>query len=80
MEKEILCELEYAEANLQDDIQALGYLIDEYFVSNNASDTFEYQYSEIKSILNLLFKSMIYNHDEMKKTLNKNYIKKKNVN
>lgn len=79
MEKEILWNLECAEANLQDDIQALAYIQDTCETKN--SEEWLLNQSEIRNQLQTLLKSMIYNHDNMLKTVNKYYenLKKREV-
>ncbi len=66
MEKNYLIDLECAESDLSNDIQALGYLIDEWFAFNKPDDDFKYSYFEIQNRLNLILKSMVYNRDNMK--------------
>lgn len=77
MEKEILWNLECAEANLQDDIQALAY-IQETCETKNGED-FLLSQTEIKNQLQTLLKSMIYNHENMLKAVNEYYKDKKKV-
>ena len=77
MEKEILWNLECAEANLQDDIQALAY-IQETCETKNGED-FLLSQTEIKNQLQTLLKSMIYNHKNMLKAVNEYYKDKKKV-
>ena len=77
MEKEILWNLECAEANLQDDIQALAY-IQETCETKNGED-FLLSQTEIKNQLQTLLKSMIYNHENMLKAVNEYYRDKKKV-
>lgn len=75
MGKNYISELEYAEINLEDDIQALNYLVDECFAFSKPSENFKYSYFEIQNRLNLMLKSMMYNHGEIKKEID-NYYKK----
>lgn len=77
MEKEILWNLECAEANLQDDIQALAY-IQETCETKNGED-FLLSQTEIKNQLQTLLKLMIYNHENMLKAVNEYYKDKKKV-
>lgn len=77
MEKEILWNLKCAEANLQDDIQALAY-IQETCETKNGED-FLLSQTEIKNRLQTLLKSMIYNHENMLKAVNEYYKDKKKV-
>lgn len=77
MEKEILWNLKCAEANLQDDIQALAY-IQETCETKNGED-FLLSQTEIKNQLQTLLKSMIYNHENMLKAINEYYKDKKKV-
>lgn len=77
MEKEILWNLKCAEANLQDDIQALAY-IQETCETKNGED-FLLSQTEIKNQLQTLLKSMIYNHENILKAVNKYYENTKKV-
>lgn len=77
MKKEILWNLKCAEANLQDDIQALAY-IQETCETKNGED-FLLSQTEIKNQLQTLLKSMIYNHENMLKAVNEYYKDKKKV-
>lgn len=71
MEKEILWNLECAEANLQDDIQALAYIQDT--CETKEGQEFLLSQYEIKNQLQTLLKSMIYNHENMLKAVNEYY-------
>ncbi len=73
MEKNYLIDLECAESDLSDDIQALGYLIDEWFCFTEPKDEFKYSYFEIQNRLNLILKSMVYNRDNMKTKVKEGY-------
>lgn len=75
MEKEILWSLECAEANLQDDIQALGYILDTCVTTKG--EKFLLGQSEITNAIQTLFKSMVYNHENMLKAINEYYVNKK---
>lgn len=77
MEKEILWNLKCAETNLNDDIQSLAYLIEEWFEFSEPKDNFKYSYFEIQNRLNLISKSMIYNYQNMLKAVNQYYTKTK---
>lgn len=68
MEKELLWNLECAEVNLQDDIQALGYIQDT--CETTKGEDFLLSQAEIKNQLQTLLKSMIYNHENMLKAVN----------
>lgn len=72
-----LFELESAESNLSDDIQALAYLQDEYFSKDRISDNFKYSYFEIQNAIQTLLKSMIYNRDKMLKATEESYVELK---
>lgn len=71
MEKEILWNLECAEANLQDDIQALAYIKDT--CETEKGEDFLLSQTEIRNQLQTLLKSMIYNHENMLKAVNEYY-------
>lgn len=75
MEKEILWNLECAEVNLQDDIQALAYIQDTCETAKG--EDFLLSQDEIKNGLQTLLKSMIYNHENMLKAVNAYYVKEK---
>lgn len=67
IENSLLNVLECAENQLSEDLQTLGYLQDEYFISNNPKESFKYEYYEIQNKLMTLFKSMAYNRNYMRK-------------
>lgn len=71
MEKELIWNLECAEANLQEDIQALGYIQDTC-ETTEGNDWLLSQH-EIKNQLSTLIKSMIYNHENILKAVNEYY-------
>lgn len=77
MEKELLWNLECAEANLQDDIQALGYIQDT--CETTKGEEFLLSQTEIRNRLQTLLKSMIYNHENILKAVNKYYENTKKV-
>lgn len=72
-----ICQLECAEANLTDDIQALGYILDT--CERREGNDFLLSQNEINNQLQTLLKSMIYNQDNIQKSINK-YYKSKGVN
>ena len=74
-EKDIIFELEYAEANLEDDIQALAYIQDDLEISK--ANEFILKIPEIKNQMQILIKAMIYNKNKMQETIDK-YYKKNN--
>lgn len=80
MEKDILWNLECAEVNLQDDIQALAYIQDT--CETTKKEDFLLSQTEIRNQLQTLLKSMIYNHENMKRAIDEYYKKigKKEVN
>ncbi len=75
MEKEILWNLECAEINLQDDIQALAYIQDT--CETTESEDWLISQAEIRNQLQTLLKSMIYNHENMLKAVNEYYANSK---
>lgn len=77
--KEILWNLEYAEVNLQDDIQALAYIQDT--CETKEGEDFLLSQRKIRNQLQTLSKSMFYNHENMLKAVNEYYknIKKVSV-
>lgn len=72
-----IVQLESAEANLQDDIQALGYILDT--CERREGNDFLLSQNEINNKLQTLLKSMIYNQGNMEKAINK-YYQSKGVN
>lgn len=68
-EKSLLNNLESAECYLTEDLQTLGYLQDEYFISNKPKESFKNGYYEIQNKLMTLFKSMTYNRNYMRKCI-----------
>lgn len=75
MEKELIWNLECAEANLQDDIQALAYIQDT--CETTKGEDFLLNQTEIRNQLQTLLKSMIYNHENMLKAVNEYYTNSK---
>lgn len=75
MEKELIWNLECAEANLQDDIQALAYIQDT--CETTKGEGFLLNQTEIRNQLQTLLKSMIYNHENMLKAVNEYYTNSK---
>lgn len=67
--EELLFSLECVESNLQDDIQALSY-IQETFNTENL-EKFILNKEEISNQLQTLLKSMLYNHENMLKSIEK---------
>lgn len=78
MENEIFWALESAEADLQDDIQALAYIQDT--CETRKGKDFLFSRVEICNQIQTLLKSMIYNHDKMLKAIGKYYQYRKEVN
>lgn len=72
-ENNLLWELEEAEALLSEDIQAVSYLMQEYFDFIEPKEEFRYCYREISNQLSTIFKSMMYNRDNMRKAVEKVY-------
>ena len=75
-EKDILFELECAEANLEDDIQALAYIQDDLETTKENIEMI-LKIPEITNKIQILLKAMIYNKEEMKKVIDKYYDLKK---
>lgn len=74
--KDILFELECAEANLEDDIQALAYIQDNLETTKKNIEMI-LKIPEIKNQIQILLKAMIYNKEEMQKVIDKYYDLKK---
>lgn len=77
MEKDYLSELEYVECYLSEDVQALGYLIEEWFSANVPDTNFRYSFFEIQNRLNLLFRSMVLNRNDLRKVIAEAYAERK---
>lgn len=76
--EELLFSLECAESNLQDDIQALSYIQETYNTGN--LEEFILTKEEISNQLQTLLKSMLYNRENILKSIEKVYsIKKKKM-
>ena len=69
-------ELEYAEANLSDDIQALAYIQDDLETTKKNAEMI-LKIPEISNRIQMLFKSLIYNRDNLQRALDKYYENKK---
>lgn len=74
MKKDIILNLEYAEANLSEDIQALAYI--QYDLEISKANDFILKIPEIRNQIQILLKAMIYNKNEMQQTIDKYYKKK----
>ena len=74
-EKDILFNLECAEANLEDDIQALAYIQEDLETTKNIEMILKIP--EITNQIQILLKAMIYNKEEMKKVIDRYYDLKK---
>ena len=74
-EKDIFWNLECAEVNLQDDIQALAYIQDT--CEARSGEAWLVSQEEIRNQIQTLLKSMIYNHENMLKAVNEHYKKTK---
>ena len=70
--KDILWELECAESNLNDDIQALAYIQDDLETTKNSTDML-IKNNEVKNKIQTLLKAMIYNHENMRNVVEKYY-------
>ena len=76
MEKiDLLWELEGAEANLSDDIQALAYIQDD--LETAKKEDILLLVPQLKNQVQTLLKSMLYNQDNMKQIIEKAYEEKK---
>lgn len=78
-ENNLLWELEGAKAYLSEDIQALSYLMQEYFDFIEPKEDFKYCYREISNQINTILKSMMYNRDNMKKSIDAIYAERKSI-
>lgn len=78
-ELNLLHNLEYAEAYLDEDITALSYIQQEYFGYKEADKDFLYKYNEMQNALSTLFKSMLFNIDSIRKAIDDGYEMKDTV-
>lgn len=67
--KQLRFDLEVAKSNLDEDIQSLTYLLEEYFEQNENIEVFSVQRPEIFNNLIQLQKSMLYNSLIMERAL-----------
>lgn len=74
-EKEIMTCLEETSIRLENDIQALGYIMGDYFDGVEPKEGFNYSYKEIQNRITTLFKSMNFNYANAQKIL-QHYLKK----
>ena len=63
--------LEDTQIRLSEDIQALGYIQDEYFITDKPKQSFRHEYREIQNKLMTLSKSMIYNRNFIRDYINR---------
>lgn len=68
--EDLLNTLEDTQIRLSEDIQILGYIQDEYFISDKPKRSFIHEYSEIQNKLMTLSKSMTYNRNFIKDYIN----------
>lgn len=71
-EKDLIFELESAEANLSDDIQALAYVQDDLETTKKDIEML-LKIPEIYSQIQILLKAMLYNKQNMQNAINKYY-------
>ena len=72
-EIELIDALECAQAYLEEDIQALAYFQDEYFAFTEIQKNFSYRYKEMQNTLQVLFKSMCLNKNQIKQAVDEAY-------
>lgn len=70
--KDILWELECAESNLDDDIQALAYIQEDLETTKKNTEML-LKIPEINNQIQILLKAMMYNKDKMKQAIDKYY-------
>lgn len=75
--KDILWELECAEAYLSDDIQALAYIQDDLEITKKNTEML-LVIPEIQNKIQILLKAMIYNKDNMRQAIDKYYKEEQN--
>lgn len=77
--KNIIWELECAEANLNDDIQALAYIQDDLETTKNSTELL-IKIQEVKNKIQILLKAMIYNQENMRHAVDQYYKEKEEHN
>ena len=75
MENDILGALELAEAQLNEDINFLICITEEYFTTSQTQESGQYLYEQFKAIINTVLKSMQYNQQEMRQNIDGFYKK-----
>ena len=71
--KDILWDLECAEAQLAEDIDFLSCVESEHFATTEPEESITYLYWQLRSLIITLRKSMQYNQFQMKNSINKHY-------
>lgn len=75
--KEILWNLEMAEAQLRDDIKFLNCIAGEYLIYEKPQESAEYLYQQLSTAIITVTKSMEYNQREMRQAIEKYYESRK---
>ena len=72
-DSELLNQLELTYSYLKEDIKALDYLQEDYFISNKPIEDFEQAYFKIQNLLDIIIKAMKLNELQLKESINKSY-------
>lgn len=75
IDSELLNQLELTYSYLKEDIKALDYLQEDYFISNKPIEDFEQAYFKIQNLLEVIIKAMKLNELNIKICINKIYHK-----
>ena len=73
IDSELLNQLELTYSHLKEDIKALDYLQEDYFISNKPIEDFEQAYFKIQNLLDIIIKAMKLNELQLKESINKSY-------
>lgn len=73
IDSELLNQLELTYSYLKEDIKALDYLQEDYFISNKPTEDFEQAYFKIQNLLDIIIKAMKLNELQLKESINKSY-------
>ena len=73
IESELLSKLELTYSYLKEDIKALDYLQEDYFIFNKPIEDFEQAYFKIQNLLDIIIKAMKLNELQLKEYINSTY-------
>ena len=73
IDSELVNQLDLTYSYLKEDIKALDYLQEDYFISNKPIEDFEQAYFKIQNLLDIIIKAMKLNELQLKESINKSY-------